>query len=100
MATIRDLNQSLADRLRQIRVELYGENGVPILAEVLGIPDRTWSNYESGVTLPAHIVLVFIQQTAANPQWLLTGNGERYTARRCEGRSRRAGQPSAPSPHR
>jgi hypothetical protein len=95
MAATRDLNRSLADRLRAIREDLYGGCGVPILAEALGIPDRTWSNYESGVTLPAHVVLGFIQETAVNPRWLLTGEGERYTARRCGARSRRAGRPSA-----
>jgi hypothetical protein len=91
MAMTRDLNRSLAHRLRQVREDLYGECGVPILAEALGIPDRTWSNYESGVTLPAPIVLAFIQETGANPRWLLTGKGKRYTARRSGARPRRAG---------
>jgi hypothetical protein len=36
---------------------------------------------------------VLIEQTGANPHWLLTGNGERYTTRRREDRPRLAGGP-------
>jgi hypothetical protein len=100
MATTHELNHTLARRLRQIREESFGEDGIPALADALGIPDRTWSNYESGITLPAHILLVFIQETAANPRWLLTGKGARYTARRSGDRSHRVGQPSALRPRR
>jgi hypothetical protein len=45
--------RALAERLRQIRVELYGEDGVPELARRLGISERAWSRYESGITVPA-----------------------------------------------
>jgi len=90
---VRDRNQTLARRLRMIRLELYGADGIPTLADALGIPDETWSNYESGVALPAPTLLVLIEQTGANPHWLLTGKGERYTARRCEDRPRLAGGP-------
>ena len=90
---VRDRNQTLARRLRMIRLELYGAHGVPALAESLGIPDETWLNYESGVALPAPTLLVLIEQTGANPHWLLTGKGERYTAKRCGDRSRRVEGP-------
>ena len=42
----------LAHRLREIRLAIYGENGVPLLAEALAIPAQTWANYESGVNIP------------------------------------------------
>jgi hypothetical protein len=90
---VRDLNRTLARRLRILRKELFGADGIPTLAESLGIPDETWLNYESGVALPAPTLLVLIEQTGANPHWLLTGKGERYIARRCEDRSRPAGGP-------
>ena len=93
MATVRDLNRNLARRLRMLRKELYGADGIPALAESLGIPDQTWSNYESGVALPGPILLALIEQTGVNPHWLLTGQGERYTAKRSGDRSRPAEGP-------
>lgn len=71
-------NQRLAERIRQVREELYGDHGGPLLAQALGLPDRTWSNYEAGVTLPASVLLRFIDLTGADPHWLLTGQGPRY----------------------
>jgi hypothetical protein len=68
----------LAGRVQAIRRERYGEHGGPLLAEFLGIPFRTWLNYEAGCTIPAEIMLRFIAVTAANPHWLLTGSGTRY----------------------
>ena len=50
-------------RLRRIRVELYGEDGGPMLAESLHLPFRTWHHYESGVTVPAQVLLRFIALT-------------------------------------
>ena len=66
-------------RVRQIRVELYGENGGPMLAEALHVPFRTWANYESGVAMPALVMLRFIVLTGACPHWLLTGEAPQYT---------------------
>ncbi|RLT10180.1 MAG: hypothetical protein DWI24_08950 [Planctomycetota bacterium] len=62
-------------RLRQIRLELFGEHGGPELARRLDLPARTWYNYETGVTVPAEVMLSFINQTGINPAWLLTGEG-------------------------
>ena len=75
------LKSGLAQRIREIRQELYGEHGGPLLAEALELPFRTWHNYEAGCTIPAHSILRFIEVTEANPHWLLTGEGEKYTAR-------------------
>lgn len=68
----------IAGRLREIRQELFGEHGGPELARRLNLPARTWYNYETGVTVPAEVLLTFIDQTGANPEWLLTGEGQKY----------------------
>jgi hypothetical protein len=68
----------LATRIREVRRELYGEQGAPLLAEDLDLPTRTWLNYESGVVIPATVILRFIVLTGANPRWLLTGQGDCY----------------------
>ncbi len=68
----------LADRVREIRLERYGEHGAPLLARQLRIPPRAWINYESGHTIPGEILLGFIAVTGADPQWLISGHGSRY----------------------
>ncbi len=68
----------LSKRLKEIRVELFGEHGGAELARLLGVPARTWYNYEMGVTVPAEVILRFIEHTSAEPMWLLRGQGEKY----------------------
>ena len=75
------LKMGLAERIREIRIDLYGKNGGPLLAEALEIPFRTLHNYESGCTIPAPTILRFIELTGADPHWLLTGCGERFLDR-------------------
>jgi hypothetical protein len=71
----------LSERLREIRTDLYGEYGSQFLADALEIPLETWLNYESGVVMPAEIVLQLIAIASVNPYWLLTGQGEMYYQR-------------------
>ncbi len=73
-----NVKASISRRLREVRQELFGEHGGPELARRLSLPARTWYNYETGVTVPAEVLLSFIDQTGANPYWLLSGEGERY----------------------
>ena len=73
----------LARRVREIREELYGEHGGPILAESLQIPFRTWHSYEAGGMIPAQTILRFIELTDVNPHWLLTGSGNKFQDRDC-----------------
>ena len=68
----------ISSRLREVRQELFGEHGGPELARRLNIPARTWYNYETGVTVPAEVLLAFIDQTGTNPVWLLSGEGPKY----------------------
>jgi hypothetical protein len=73
-----NVKAQISARLREIRQELFGEHGGPELARRLGLPARTWYNYETGVTVPAEVLLSFIDQTGVNPLWLLAGQGPKY----------------------
>lgn len=68
----------LAERLRELRLELFGDRGGPEMARRLGLPVRTWYNYEAGVTVPAEVVLRIVEMTLAEPTWLLHGKGPRF----------------------
>jgi hypothetical protein len=76
---------TLAGRLREVRVELYGGQGGPLLAEAMQIPVQTWANYEAGITIPGPALLRFLSVTNAEPAWLDTGGGGKY--RPCYSRS-------------
>jgi hypothetical protein len=73
----------LAARLGKVRRESFGDgdDGLAALARALGLPARTWENYERGVTIPGWVLLLFLEQTGAAPHWLLTGEGDRYLVR-------------------
>lgn len=71
----------LAQRVREIRLEVFGDSGGAILADVLNVPARTWMNYEAGVTIPAPVILRLIDATGVSPHWLLTGRGPKYHER-------------------
>ncbi len=75
-----DTQEILARRLREVRGDLFGEHGEAILAECLHLPTRTWTNYETGVTIPAALLLRFVEVTGVCPHWLLTGQGPKYGA--------------------
>jgi Peptidase S24-like len=70
--------RALAERLAALRSELLGERGGPEMARQLGIPVRTWYNYEGGVTVPAEVILRIIELTSVEPTWLLHGNGPKF----------------------
>jgi hypothetical protein len=78
------VKRELAERVREIREETFGEHGGPLLAEALRLPFRTWLNYEAGCTIPALVILRFIEVTNAHHHWLLTGEGEKYLAREAD----------------
>ena len=71
----------IARRVREIRLELYGNHGGPMLASALGVPFRIFMTYELGQTIPAQTILKFIETTGAAPHWLLTGQGDKYEHR-------------------
>jgi hypothetical protein len=73
---------ALAERLAQLRSELYGDRGGPEMARRLAIPVRTWYNYEGGVTVPAEVILKIIELTSVEAVWLLHGEGPRFRSTR------------------
>lgn len=75
----------LAARMRTVRVECFGEHGGPVLADRIGLPARTWDNYERGVTIPGDVLLGFLAVTRTEPMWLTTGDGPRYRSPPLEG---------------
>ena len=70
-------NGILARRLREVRLEMYGEHGGPLMAEALGLTFQTWSNYESGVTMHGLVLFRFIELKGVEHHWLLTGEGQK-----------------------
>ena len=74
----RDPREALARRLEAVRVELFGDDGVAELARRLGLPPRTWANYEQGATVPAEVMLAFLVVTGVEPGWLLDGRGPKF----------------------
>ncbi len=77
----RHMRPELARRFREIRKNFYGEYGAQFLADALDVRLETWLNYESGVTMPAHVVLKLIEIARVNPHWLLTGHGSPHVDR-------------------
>ena len=71
-------SHTLASRLREVRLDLYGEHGAPLLAKALRIPTRTLAHYESGITIPGSVLLRFVAATCVESYWLLTGEGRKY----------------------
>jgi hypothetical protein len=66
--------KALGDRLRRVRTDRYGEGGGAGLARLLGIPHRTWMNYEAGVTIPGEALLDLLVLTGVDPRWLREGD--------------------------
>jgi hypothetical protein len=48
------------------------------MARRLGIPVRTWYNYEGGVTVPAEVILKIIELTSIEAGWLLHGEEPKF----------------------
>jgi hypothetical protein len=74
------LKAAVGHRLSEVRQEIFGPAGAPLLAITLGLPLRTWLNYEAGVTIPGEVLLRFIETSRIDAHWLLTGEGPKYRA--------------------
>jgi hypothetical protein len=72
------LKAAVGHRLSEVRQEIFGPAGAPLLAITLGLPLRTWLNYEAGVTIPGEVLLRFIETSRIDAHWLLTGEGPKY----------------------
>lgn len=69
---------ALSARLVALRTEFFGTRGAPEMARHLGLPVRSWYNYERGATVPGEVILRLIELTSAEPAWLLDGSGPQY----------------------
>jgi hypothetical protein len=69
---------ALARRVRAVRVAIFGEGGLAEFARLVGVPERTWRNYESGVVMPAQVMLRFLVLTGVDPDWLLAGEDDEH----------------------
>jgi hypothetical protein len=78
LPTVLRTKQLLAERITTLRIEMFGTRGGPELARRLGIPTRTWYNYEGGITVPGEIILKIIETTSVEPMWLLHGKGPKF----------------------
>ncbi|MDG3006148.1 ester cyclase [Paludisphaera mucosa] len=76
--TILGRRAEVAARIREVREDRFGATGGPEAARRLGLPVRTWYNYETGVAVPAEVLLAFLDLTGVEPAWLLTGEGPMY----------------------
>jgi hypothetical protein len=81
LPTVLRTKQLLAERITALRIEMFGSRGGPELARRLGIPTRTWYNYEGGITVPGEILLKIVEVTSVEPMWLLHGRGPKFSNR-------------------
>ena len=71
------------DRLRAFRKEKKISQHK--IAKVLGIPQATYSRYESGLSEPGYQFLYKLRDLfGVNPDWLATGEGEMFVRRKGE----------------
>ena len=68
---------TLSERIRAVRLDLFGECGGPMLATLLGVTQRKLMRMEAGGPMPDWLILKLIEVTGANPDWLLSGEGPR-----------------------
>jgi helix-turn-helix protein len=69
--------RDLGMRLRQTREELCGSDAAG-WARRLGVPAETWSNYEAGCSVPAEVLLAFLELSGVEPTWLQHGSGPKF----------------------
>ena len=73
---------AIARRIREIREAVFGDSGLPTVATLIGVTDHDWAGYEAGSTIPAEVILRFIEEVGVTPHWLLTGRGDKYRTAR------------------
>lgn len=71
-------HEGLNLRIRQVRQEQFGARGVKELAQLLGISELAWLDFEAGSGVPAHILLDFIELTGVSALWLMCGEGSKF----------------------
>lgn len=87
---------NLHERIRQIRTESHLT--LIDLGKLLGVPDRTISNYERGERKPSvEYITLLAEKLNANPQWLILGTGQMFIS--TEEKESLNGLPQSMSPY-
>jgi hypothetical protein len=82
--------KAIGCRLHKLRCEFGGSGRYAAsrtrfgldLPRKLGISERNWYNWESGIVIPGDQILEIIVATGVRPRWLLHGQGPMFAARR------------------
>ena len=80
---------SLCARAKLVRIDVYGEQGIAAIAEILRVKPEVWASFEAGGEVAGHVLLKFIDATGVNPIWLFSAQGERYGPNGPKGRAAR-----------
>ena len=75
------IHEPLADRIAGGASRHLWGGDFPALVDSLDLPRPTWMNYESGVMMPASVLLRFIILTAVEPHWLWRARVPKYGPR-------------------
>ena len=69
----------IAERLKEIRIALFGERGQTRMARLLGISQPAYFRYENAqVRLQNKALALLAERQSVNPLYLLTGRGDKY----------------------
>ena len=85
----RESFSGLSERMRAIRLELFGPDGLRVAGQSSRRFRKQHWQMEINGPIAGHFILGFIEVTGANPSWLLRGAGERYQEMRPRGHEER-----------
>ncbi len=66
------------DRLKELRIHLFGKRGQKHFAHYIGIPQSSLGKYEKGVSPNLQALERILQRTGCSARWLLLGDGEMF----------------------
>ena len=66
--------ETMADRLRNVRILKFGPRGKSAFAKALGIPLQTYVHYEQGRIPPPDLLARIMSVARVNPSWLKSGH--------------------------
>jgi hypothetical protein len=72
------LRRPIVIRLAELRTRHFGSDGIAACAHRVGVPHRSWYNYEHAVAVPGEVILRVIEATNGEPMWLLYGREPMY----------------------
>ncbi len=69
---------SFSERLRNLRIHLFGERGQKHFAQYIGIPQSSLGKYEKSVSPNVQSLERIILRTGCSPRWLVIGEGDMF----------------------